>query len=523
MNSETPEQFRIRLQRLSREGGIEEFRQALAEARGSVGSRGLAAETLAAFEVILLARSGLFHEARRTAARLSQAGPERQMVIDTLRMVPESATRRVRGEIAGLIRAIEGRAELRSGVVWYTGVAAVSMLASIALVGWFWAAAHDRKPRTRVPLAPVSPSTLAAAETGKSKPETGETSDGPAGYGRKPPTPTPSSPPAVAPNPPNSPPVEPPPSPPAPPPSPPAPPSPPPDRDGDGMPDDRDPCPAVTRQSPVDTDADGVPNDCDVCPQIPDPRGPNGKQPDADGDGRGDACDNCPQWANPEQHDVDLDLVGDVCDEDPNDPLRRGMKPPGGGNGPLGAPVGDKARLEAMDKAERTIEALLDAWKSAAQDPARRADLASQAIAELDAAVPLVLDEILARKAELVAAQQGVSMGTRPLADFQSAAAQARGAPLRLLDLCTQFVGQVLRKSPADAYRDDLGASGLPGSMSRLGVLVTELQSGKAFRFSGDVRKPEQFISRIQSSLVVLGKAWQEWIKNLETLVSGKP
>lgn len=38
--------------------------------------------------------------------------------------------------------------------------------------------------------------------------------------------------------------------------------------------------------------------------------------PDADGDGRADSQDNCPTISNPEQEDLDLDTVGDVCDPD---------------------------------------------------------------------------------------------------------------------------------------------------------------------------------------------------------------
>ncbi len=37
---------------------------------------------------------------------------------------------------------------------------------------------------------------------------------------------------------------------------------------------------------------------------------------DADGDGVGNSCDNCPQVANPDQHNVDGDVDGDVCDPD---------------------------------------------------------------------------------------------------------------------------------------------------------------------------------------------------------------
>lgn len=543
MTTETPDQFRTRLQRLAREGTLDDFRRAIGEARGSVGMRGLAAELIAACELILAARGGLFYEARRMAGDPRLSGRMKQEVADTLRVVPEAQSRSFRSQVAPVVRTLEGRGEPSDGLLWFAGIVAVSLLVSIGLVAWLWTRGDEEAVRRPPPTIAVAPPTLPKSSDGKSS---SPSTDAPAqsdGYGRKPspspPPPTgngsqapspPASPPAAPsepatpppPSPPQTPPKPPPEAPPSPPAEPPAPPPPPAptDSDADGIPDDRDPCPKVPRQSAVDTDADGVPNDCDDCPLWPNPRGADGKQPDADGDGQGDACDNCPQTANPEQHDVDLDLVGDACDEDPNDPLKRGMKP---GSSTAGPAAGDKSRFEAIEKAEKAIDALLVDWKAAERDPNRRADIAAQAIAELDAALPLVLDEIAARKAELVALQQGVAMGATPAADFQAAAGQARSTATGLLEACTRLVTQVLRKAPPESFGDDLAASGLAAALSRTGVLVSELQLGKIFRFSGNVRKPEEFMARTQSTLNVLGKAWSEWVGKLEKLVAGKP
>ncbi len=110
-----------------------------------------------------------------------------------------------------------------------------------------------------------------------------------------------------------------------------------PDRDGDGVPNDKDNCPDVMNpdQANADGDAqgdacdddddnDGVPDSTDNCPLVP-----NLKQTDTDGDGIGDACDpdadndgilndkdNCPLVANPKQTDTDGDGIGDACDDD---------------------------------------------------------------------------------------------------------------------------------------------------------------------------------------------------------------
>ncbi len=64
------------------------------------------------------------------------------------------------------------------------------------------------------------------------------------------------------------------------------------DRDGDGIPDDRDNCPAVFNP----------------------PAAGSTTQADRDGDGVGDACDNCPALANRNQYDFDSNRVGDLCE-----------------------------------------------------------------------------------------------------------------------------------------------------------------------------------------------------------------
>jgi hypothetical protein len=46
---------------------------------------------------------------------------------------------------------------------------------------------------------------------------------------------------------------------------------------------------------------------------------PGSALPDSDGDSVPDDADNCPTIANPDQADVDLDLIGDACDPFPND------------------------------------------------------------------------------------------------------------------------------------------------------------------------------------------------------------
>ena len=81
------------------------------------------------------------------------------------------------------------------------------------------------------------------------------------------------------------------------------------DCDGDGIPNDDDPCP---HDALNDADGDGRCADVDNCPAIANPT-----QADADQDGVGDPCDNCPTVPNPDQRDSDFDGRGDACDRPP--------------------------------------------------------------------------------------------------------------------------------------------------------------------------------------------------------------
>ncbi len=93
------------------------------------------------------------------------------------------------------------------------------------------------------------------------------------------------------------------------------------DSDGDGIPDSEDACPNDPEN---DIDGDGVCGDIDNCPYIA-----NNNQSDVDLDNIGDVCDddidgdtvlneddNCPYDENTEQTDTDGDGAGDVCDAD---------------------------------------------------------------------------------------------------------------------------------------------------------------------------------------------------------------
>ena len=93
------------------------------------------------------------------------------------------------------------------------------------------------------------------------------------------------------------------------------------DRDGDGIPDDKDACPDVPGVAsadpakngcplPLDRDGDGIPDDVDACPDVkgvpdPDPK-KNGcppPPPDRDHDGIPDAEDACPDEPGPANSD----------------------------------------------------------------------------------------------------------------------------------------------------------------------------------------------------------------------------
>jgi len=82
------------------------------------------------------------------------------------------------------------------------------------------------------------------------------------------------------------------------------------DADSDCVADLEDFYPDISLDGRTDTDRDGMPDDCDAaCIRT-------GMLADTDDDGDGyiDTADNCRLIANPEQGDIDTDMIGDLCD-----------------------------------------------------------------------------------------------------------------------------------------------------------------------------------------------------------------
>lgn len=108
------------------------------------------------------------------------------------------------------------------------------------------------------------------------------------------------------------------------------------DTDEDGTADCLDGCiddPAKTEEglcgcgvADTDADEDGVPDCLDECPEDANKTeagfcGCGEAETDTDGDGVPDCVDNCVEAINPDQADADLDGVGNVCEEEPGQPL----------------------------------------------------------------------------------------------------------------------------------------------------------------------------------------------------------